>query len=370
MRRLRALIVKEFIQMRRDPLTLAMLMLIPIVQLILFGFAINTDVKHLPTVVFDQSMGQESREFIQSLSATQYFDIRGYAASYDAIRRAIERGDGVVGIVFGPDFARRLARRDGAAIQVIVDASDPMSASSAIAAAEMIGLRKSAAVVAEATGTGMSPVYDVRLRPWYNRDFRTPYYMVPGILGVILTMTMMMITSMAIVRERERGTLEQLLVTPMRPWELMVGKIAPYLGVGYAQLTIGLLVGRAVFRIPMRGSLALLYLLTLLFIFSTLMWGILISTVSKTQMQAMILSIFGFLPSILLSGFMFPRMGMPTVFRYLSMALPLTWFQIITRGILLKGVGLESLAPPVIALCVLIAVFLGVSLFKFHRTLD
>ena len=370
MRRLKALIVKEFIQIRRDPLTLAMLMLIPIVQLVLFGFAINTDVKHLPTIVYDRSMGRESREFVESLAATQYFDIRASASSFDDIRRAIERGECVVGIAFGPDFAKRVARRDGAQVQVIVDASDPMSASSAISAAEMTGIRKSVAVLAASAGTDATRVWDIRVRPWYNRDFKTPYYMVPGILGVILTMTMMMITSMAIVRERERGTLEQLLVTPMRPWELMAGKIAPYLAVGYAQLTIGLAIGRVVFGVPVRGSLGLLYLLTLLFICSTLVWGILISTVSKTQMQAMILSVFGFLPSILLSGFMFPRMGMPTVFRYLSMALPLTWFQLITRGILLKGVGADALVGPIVALCILIAVFLGVSLLKFRRTLD
>jgi ABC-2 type transport system permease protein len=370
MRRLKSLVVKEFIQMRRDPLTLVMLMLIPIVQLVLFGFAINTDVKHLPTIVFDRSMGQESREFVQSLAATQYFDIRSYASSFDDIRRAIERGECVVGIAFGPDFAKRLARRDGAEIQVIVDASDPMSASSAISAAEMTGIRKSVLVLSRMAGTGEPKIWDIRVRPWYNRDFKTPYYMVPGILGVILTMTMLMITSMAIVRERERGTLEQLLVTPMRPWELMVGKVVPYLGVGYAQLTIGLAIGRVVFDIPVRGSLGLLYLLTLLFICSTLVWGILISTVSKTQMQAMILSVFGFLPSILLSGFMFPRMGMPKIFQYLSMALPLTWFQLITRGILLKGVGAESLVQPIVALCALILLFLAVSLLKFRRTLD
>ena len=189
------------------------------------------------------------------------------------------------------------------------------------------------------------PAYDIRVRAWYNRDFRSTWFIVPGILGIILTMTMLMITSMAIVRERERGTLEQLIVTPMRSWELMLGKIIPYITVGYVQLTLGLLVGKFIFRVPMRGSMTLLYVLTLLFIVATLAWGILISTMAKTQTQAMIMSIFGLLPSILLSGFVFPREGMPRFFQVISNILPLTWFLQITRGIMLKGVGMSYLWP-------------------------
>jgi ABC-2 type transport system permease protein len=210
---------------------------------------------------------------------------------------------------------------------------------------------------------------DVRIRPWYNPDMVSSHYMVPGILGVVLTMTMMMITSMAIVRERERGTLEQLIVTPMKTWELMVGKILPYVVVGYVQLTLGILIGVAVFQVPVKGSLLLLYLLASLHILASLAWGLLISSIAKTQMQAMQMSFFGLLPSILLSGFMFPREAMPLFFRAISNILPVTFFLQISRGILLKGVGLAILWYQVVALSGLLVLFLGVSLLKFRKTI-
>lgn len=367
MYRLKALIMKEFIQMRRDRITLALMMMLPVVQLIIFGFAINTDVKHLSTAVFDQSRTRESRDLIASFKATQYFDMDYRADSYGKVTELIQRGKAKVGIIIPPDHAEDVKRGRDAQIQVLVDATDSMSSSSAISAAELVGLKKGISVGGNETGG--SP-YDIRVRAWYNRDFKSTWYIVPGILGIILTMTMLMITSMAIVRERERGTLEQLLVTPMKPWELMLGKIIPYITVGYVQLTLGLLIGRFVFRVPMRGNMPLLYLLTLLFIVATLSWGVLISTVAKTQTQAMIMSIFGLLPSILLSGFVFPREAMPTFFRLIGDVLPLTWFLQITRGIMLKGIGIGYLWPQLSALLALILFFLSVSLVKFGKTLD
>lgn len=370
MRRLLALIKKEFIQMRRDKITLALMMMLPVVQLIIFGFAINTDVKHLSTVVFDQSQTQESRELVRSFKATQYFDIEHYADNFQKVTELIQRGAVKVGIVIPPDHARNLKKGVSAQVQVLVDATDSMSSASAINAAELVGLKKSQEIRFRALKGKTDPAYDIRVRAWHNRDFRSTWYIVPGILGIILTMTMLMITSMAIVRERERGTLEQLIVTPMRSWELMLGKIIPYITVGYVQLSLGLLVGKFIFRVPMRGSMSLLYILTLLFIVATLAWGILISTMAKTQTQAMIMSIFGLLPSILLSGFVFPREGMPRFFQIISNILPLTWFLQITRGIMLKGVGMKYLWPQLSALLILISFFLTISLIKFRKTLD
>ncbi len=370
MNRLMALVRKEFIQMGRDRLTLAMMVMIPVVQLIIFGFAINTDVKHLETVLFDQSMSRQSRELMEAFTATEYFDVTENLSSFAGVTNRIQAGRAKVGVIIPPDFASLVDRGGPAQVQVIVDASDSLSAASAISTAEMLGMIKSRELLAQKTGLKYSPVYDIRVRAWYNRDFRSPWYQVPGILGVILTMTMMMVTSMAIVRERERGTLEQLLVTPMRPWELMVGKILPYLAVGYMQMTLGLLIGEFVFSVPFRGSMPLLYLLTFLFIAATLAWGVLISTVAKNQMQAMTMSIFGLLPSILLSGFMFPREAMPRLFYWVSSVLPLTWFLQIIRAIMLKGVGMAFLWRQVGMLSALILLFLGISLLKFRKTVD
>ncbi len=343
MRRLRALLIKEFIQMGRDRLTLAIMGLLPVIQLLIFGFAINTEVKHLPTVLYDQSVSAESRELVRGFQSAGYFDIRYGAGSFAEMNALIQGGRAKVGIAIPPDYQERLRSGRQASVQVIVDASDSMSAASAISTAQMIGLVKSQQVLFDRISPGSSgsrelPV-DVRIRPWYNPDMVSSHYMVPGILAIVLSMTMMMITSMAIVRERERGTLEQLIVTPMRTWELMAGKILPYVVVGYAQLTLGLLIGILVFRIPVRGSLLLFYGLTSLHILASLAWGILISSVARTQMQAMQMSFFALMPSILLSGFMFPREAMPAFFRAISNILPVTFFLQISRGILLKGVA-------------------------------
>jgi ABC-2 type transport system permease protein len=371
MRRLRALLIKEFIQMRRDRLTLAMMLVLPIAQLMLFGFAINTDVKHLSTIVFDQSLQQDSRDLLTSLVASEYFDIDNVAKNLQEVNDAVDSGKNKVGVIIPPDFSESLKHGRSAAVQVIVDATDSMSASSAISAAQLIGQLKSQQILLQKmqgyTGHTVQNPYDIRIRPWYNPDFISAFYMVPGIMGIILTMTMVMITSMAIVRERERGTLEQLIVTPMKNWELMLGKIIPYSIVGYVQVTVSILVGILVFDLPIRGSLGLLYGLTSFFIIASLAQGLLISTVAKTQMQAMQMSFFVFLPSILLSGFMFPREAMPTIFNLLGNILPLTFYLQIMRSIILKGVGLSIVWPQVLALTLFITVTLTISIKKFQK---
>jgi len=371
--RLRALLLKEFIQMRRDRLTYGMMIGLPIIQLLLFGFAINTDVKHLPTVVFDQSNSAESRDLLESFSASGYFDINYNAKSFKDVNARIDDGDAKVGVVLPPDFAEHVRGGRTASVQVIVDATDSMAASSAIATAQTIGQLRSQAIVTRKLesliGRPTGLPYDIRIRPWYNPDFVTAFYMVPGIMGIILTMTMVMITSMAIVRERELGTLEQLIVTPMKSYELMLGKIIPYVFVGLIQAGVALLVGIIVFDLPIRGNLIELFLYTVLFIVASLSLGILISNFSKTQMQAMQLSFFVFMPSVLLSGFMFPREAMPEFFYQVGKVLPLTFYLQIMRSIVLKGVGIKALWPQVGALLIFISIVLTISVTKFKKKL-
>ena len=371
MRRLWALLVKEFIQMRRDRLTLGMMIGLPIIQLILFGFAINTEVKHLPTIVFDQSFSQDSRDLLNSLEGSQYFNIDYVAKNFDEVNNAVDAGKVKVGVIIPPDFSDSLKHGRTASVQIIVDASDSMAASSAIGAAQLVGQTKSQQILLQQlrgySGHEMELPYDIRIRPWYNQDFVSAFYMVPGIMGTVLTMTLVMFTSMAIVRERERGTLEQLIVTPMKTWELLIGKIIPYIFVGYVQATVALLVGIFVFDLPVRGSLALLYSLTSLFIVASLAMGVLISVLAKTQMQAMQMSFFIILPSILISGFMFPREAMPAFFSALGYLLPLTFYLQIMRGIILKGIGISMLWGQVFALTAFIAIVLAISIKKFNK---
>lgn len=371
MKRLRALLIKEFIQMSRDRLTLGIMLIMPIMQLLFFGYAINTDVKHLPTIVFDQSLQQDSRDLLAALTSSEYFDIRYTAKNFTEVNAAIDAGQAKVGIIIPPDFSDNLRHGRSAAVQIIVDASDSMVASSAISVAQLIGQTKSQQILIQRlsgySGHTLSPPYDIRIRAWYNPDFITAYYMVPGIMGIILTMTMVMITSMAIVRERERGTMEQLIVTPMKTWELMLGKIIPYIVVGYVQVTVALLAGIFAFDVPIRGSLVLLYALTSLFLVASLSLGILISTIAQTQMQAMQMSFLIFMPSVLLSGFMFPREAMPLFFNLIGNLLPVTFYLQILRGIILKGVGLSMLWLPLAGLLIFISLVLTISIVKFQK---
>lgn len=366
MHRILAVLFKEFLQIRRDRMTLALTFMLPLVQLLLFGFAIQTEVKHIPTVVFDQSLSADSREIIESFSSSGYFDVIYTVDGYAEVNEMIDSGKVKVGIVFPPDFSRKVYRGEPAPVQVLVDASDSMVSNQAIAVASSIGLLKSQEVIAKKVGLGNMP-YDIRVRPWYNPDGITAFYMVPAILGILVTLSMVMLTSMGIVRERERGTLEQLMVTPIKPYELMLGKILPYIVLGYIQITIALLIGVAVFRVPIKGSILELYILTLFFITASLGLGILISNIAKTQMQAMQLAFFILLPSILLSGFMFPRDAMPKLIYYLGYLIPLTYYLDIIRGIVLKGIGFSYLIGQVISLLVFSLVLLTVSTLKFSK---
>ncbi len=366
MSRILAILKKEFLQMKRDRMTLGIVIMLPLVQLLLFGYAIQTEVKHIPTAVFDQSLSAESRDLLEAFSASGYFDITYVAKGYADITNMIDSGKAKIGIIFPPDFKESLKKGDTATVQVLVDASDSMVSSTAIATANSIGLLKSQKIIAQKAQVRNIP-YDIRVRPWYNPDGITAYFMVPAILGIIVTMTMVIMTSMAIVRERERGTLEQLMVTPIRSYELMLGKIIPYIALGYIQITVALLVGGLVFKVPIRGSLLELYLLTLFFITASLGLGILISNVAKSQMQAMQMSFFVMLPSILLSGFLFPREAMPLIIQYIGNLIPMTYYMPIIRGVVLKGIGFPYLVSQVMALLVFTVVLIVLSILKFKK---
>lgn len=375
MTRLLAIIKKEFIQVSRDRLTLAMMLMLPLIQLIVFGYAINTDVKNLPMAVLDHSNTEDSRRLIQSFTNSDYFVVTHRVKRQSDITDLVDRGRVKVGLIIDRDYAKDLKRGMPAHAQVIVDASDPQIAASALSNSQGIGNLRSREIIFKRLrpGTMYSPKnlpVNIEVRGWYNPDLVSAFYIVPGIIGVILTMTMMMITSMAIVRERETGTLEQLVTTPIRSHELMIGKIIPYILIGYVQTTISLLVGGLVFKVPIRGSIGLLYGLASIFIVSYLGLGMLISTVTKTQQQAMQMSFFIFLPTILLSGFMFPRAGMPLFAQYIGLAMPLTYFLEIVRGIVLKGVGLNMIWHHVWPMGIFMVIILTLGVLRFKKRID
>src|SRR5436189_563427 len=360
---------KEFIQMRRDRLTLGIMTAIPVIQLLLFGYAIQTDVRHIPTVVLDESRTPTSRDAIAAFENTGNFRIVAPVDGCDALDAWIARGDAQAGIVIPQDFPRDLGRGTTATIQVIVDASDPLSSQAALAAAAGVAQVRNLAILSAAARRPALPL-ETRVRPRYNPGLRSPNYIVPGLVGVILTITLVLVTAMAIVRERERGTLEQLIVTPITKTELMLGKIAPYVGVGLIQITAVLALGRFVFDVPLTGNVVLLYAIALIFVVASLALGLFISTLVRTQQQAMQVSFFFVLPNILLSGFMFPRQAMPEVFQWVGLLLPLTHFLTVLRGILLKGVGLAALWQEVLVLAGFAALMIVLSVRRFRKTLD
>ena len=355
--------------MRRDRLTLTIMIGLPIVQLLLFGYAIQTDVRHLPTIVLDESQTPESRDLIAAFENTGNFRLMARADGRPSLDLAIARGDAQAGLIVPYDYPRRLARGETATVQVIVDAADPLSSQAAVAAAAGVAQARNLAILGRAVGRLQLPI-EARVRPRYNPGLRSPNYIVPGLVGVILTITMVLVTAMAIVRERERGTLEQLIVTPITKTELMLGKIAPYVGVGIVQMTAVLFVGRYVFDVPLTGNVVLLYAIALLFVVASLAFGLVISTLVRTQQQAMQMSFFFVLPNILLSGFMFPRQAMPLVFQWVGLLLPLTHFLKILRGILLKGVGIDALWHEVVILAGFAVVLIAAAVRRFHKTLD
>ncbi len=366
--RLWSIALKELLQLRRDRLTLAMMVALPVVQLMLFGYAIDTDVRHIPMVVFDQDRSAQSRDFAQGLRATGFYDLKGEVRGYDEIARALRSGAARVALVVPPGYASDLLRGRRAVLQLVVDGSDPQTVASAVNTAAGLAQARSAELSILRGGAAAA----ITLEPdtWFNSELKTSVYIVPGLVGVILTMTMVMLTSMAIARERERGTLEQLIVSPLRRGELIVGKIVPYVAMGYVQMSLVLLLGHWVFGVPFVGSLVLLYLLAFIFIAANLALGLFFSTLAHTQQQAMQMSFFFLLPNILLSGFMFPWEAMPRLAQVLSQALPLTHFLRIVRGIVLKGSGFADVAGEVTWMAAILVALVVLASLRFSKKLD
>lgn len=365
--RLWPMLWKEFVQMRRDRLTLGIMVMIPAIQLIIFGFAIRTDVRHLPTVVLDESNSAQSRELVDVMRNTGNFRVVAHVGSRQEVRDWVSRGRAHAAVIIPPDFARGLKRGRGATAQVIVDAADPLASQSAMSGALLAG---QAAGPRLAGRREPAPLLDVRVRPWYNPGLRSEVYIVPGLIGVLLSLTMILITSLAITRERERGTLEQLIVTPIGKLSMMLGKILPFVLVGYVQMTVVLLLGWVVFGVPVRGSLVQLYAVTLLFVLGSLGLGLFVSTVARTQAQAMQMSFMLLMPNVLLSGFMFPVEAMPRPMQWMSVVLPLTHYLKVLRGILLRDTGVAHLLPEVGLLALMAVVILMLSVARFSKTIE
>ena len=370
--RLWAIVLKEFIQMKRDRVTFAMMVGIPLMQLMMFGFAINADPKHLPAAIRAADQGPFARTLVAAFKNSGYFTLVREAATEAEAQELLQLGDVQFVINIPEDFSRRLLRGERPTLLVEADATDPAATGPALAAVRALAdsvLNRDLTWPLARLRAKPGPI-DFQVHAHYNPENITQYNVVPGLMGVVLTMTMVIITALAITRERERGTMENLLATPVRPFEVMVGKILPYIAVGYIQVTLILLAARFVFQVPMIGSLPLLYGVALLFIAANLAVGITFSTLAQNQLQAVQMAFFFFLPSILLSGFMFPFRGMPDWAQWVGACLPNTHFLRIARGILLKGNGLAEITPELWPLLIFLVVAMGVGVKRYRQTLD
>ncbi len=373
--RLLAIFIKEFQQMLRDRLTFAMAIGVPVLQLVLFGYAINTDPKGLPTAIVAFDQGPLARSLVAAVQNSGYFRITHTARSDAEADALLERGEVQFVVAIPTDFTRRVVRGETPAILIEVDATDPSASGNALAA--LGGLAEQALVHdqvgplrATLSSVSSAPAYEVRIHRRYNPEGLSRYNIVPGLIGTILTMTMVMLTSLAMTRERERGTMENLLATPVRPIEVMLGKILPYVVIGYIQLGVILAAAWLLFEVPMVGSLTLLMMMIGVFMLANLAVGFTFSTLARNQLQAMQMTFFFFLPSLLLSGFMFPFRGMPEWAQTLGQVLPLTHFLRIVRGIALKGNGAAQLLPEVWPMLAFLLVAGALALKRYRQTLD
>ena len=372
--RILSIIRKEFIQIGRDPRTLAIMVLMPAVQIFLLGYVVTTTVNHISTVVFDQAKDGQSRAFLQAFTNTEYFTLVGQVASHDEARAAIDGGSAKVAFIVPPDFSRNMDSGKPAYVQLVVDGSDPNTASTALFTATAITQARAASEVQDRlsrVGLTRAMEMPIEIRPniLYNPSMQSVNFFVPALIGLIIQVQAVILTATSIVREREKGTLEQLIVTPIKPWELMVGKIAPFVLVSFVQVSVAMLVGTLWFKVEIAGSLPLLMLLSVVFLIGCLGMGLFISTVSKTQNQAMMMAVMTMVPSMMLSGFMFPREAMPAILYYLGYLIPLTYFTSILRGIFLKGIGMEYLWFEALLLTIFGLVVFGMSARRFQKKL-
>ncbi len=369
----RSIFYKEVIQISRDPLTLALMLLVPMIQLMVFGYAINTDVRNIKTAVYNLDPGPQSRDLLHAFENTDYFQIVRYVGSDEELNNSIVTGRVKVGIKIPPDYSDRLLANRQATVLVLIDGSDSSIATQSLQVASQVGLTESLARLGtELQGSGSRtsqlPI-EVRPKMLFNPDSRSANFMVPGLIAIILQIITTLLTAFSIVREREQGTLEQLLVTPVRPFGLMLGKLVPYGLIGIVETLTVLTVMRLVFDVPIKGSLVLLLSLSILFLFTALAIGLLISTKAQNQMQALQLAWLIMLPSVLLSGFMFPRDSMPVIMRFIGYMVPATHFMEIIRGIVLRGATLVDLLPEVLTLMFMGLVLLVLSAFRFRKKL-
>ena len=372
--RLISIIRKEFIQIFRDVRTLVMILIIPIMQLFLLGYSATSDVRNIPLAVLDQSRSHESRALLDSYRAADYFRIAYAVTSEAEIESLISSGDARAAVIIPPDYAQRL--NDGnAQVAFILDGSDPTSASTALSAAKLISQAHATEILSERFArSGMNlrvqPPVEARTTVWYNPDMISAHFMIPGVIGMILYAIAAILTATSIVRERERGTIEQLIVTPIRPWELIVGKLTPYVILGFFNTIEVLAVGHWWFGMPIRGDLGLILLLSIVFLVTGLGIGLFSSTIANTQQEAMLTVWMTLLPSIFLSGFFFPLEAMPRVLQWLSYLMPLRYYLVIIRALLLKGVGLDMIRFDVLAMTLFAVGIMSAAALRFHKRLD
>lgn len=372
--RLVSLIRKEFIQIMRDPRTLALTFALPVMQLILLGYAATNDVRNIPIAVFDQDRSAPSRELLDKFRAADYFALSYEAGSEEELRALVDDGTVGAGIIIPPDYSDDI--RSGATAQVmfVLDGTDPTSANTALAGASQIGANYATELAVErlnAVGNAeFRPALEVRSRVWYNPDLESAFFMIPGMIGIILQFLTTMLTATAIVRERERGTIEQLIVTPIRATELIVGKVTPFVLISFFNVIEILVAGMLLFGIPLNGSLPLLLALSGLFVISSLGLGIFISTISNTQQEAILSTYFLMLPAIFLSGFFFPLAAMPVILQWISLLFPLRYYLVIVRAVILKGVGIGAIENEVLALLVFSILITAAAVMRFRKRLD
>lgn len=372
LRRLWAIIRKEIIQIKRDPPSLVIVFVMPIMMLLLFGYAVTTDVEHIATAVLDQDKTPQSRSLIDSLGHMSYYDLNYFVSNIQEIEELMDAGKIKTAFVIPSGYAKEIYRGTQAQVQVLIDGSDPLIARTAFSTAQVLGQVKSLELLGAATGLGVAggPLIDLRPRVLYNPEMKSVKFNIPGLIGLIMQNITIMLTAFALVRERERGTLEQLIITPIRRTELILGKLTPYVFIAFMDVIVILLFGIYWFKVPVAGSIPLLLSLSVVFLFVALGFGMLISTVAKNQLQAMQMTILILLPSVLLSGFMFPREAMPKIIQFLGYGIPLTYFLEILRGIILKGIPFKYLWQDVMLLGFLGFLLLTIATLRFNKRLD
>ena len=372
--RLISIIRKEFIQIFRDPRTLALILVMPIIQLFLLGYAATTDIRNVPIAVWDQSRSPESRALLDVFNAADYFNFAYEARSEQEIQTLIEQGDVRGALVIPPDYANKLLEGD-AQVSMILDGSDATVGATALSTAKLIGQSHAINVLAEQAArqgrsAAVKPPLEVRTQVWYNPDLRSAYFMIPGVIGMVLYAIMAMLTATAVVRERERGTIEQLIVTPIRSWELIVGKVTPYVILGFFDLAEVLLIGHYWFSVPVRSNLFLVVATAGLLLLSSLGIGLFASTIANTQQEALLTVFVTILPGVFISGFLFPLEAMPKFLQIISYAIPLRYYLVIVRSLLLKGVGFAALRGEIISLALFGVIIMSAAALRFRKRLD